>query len=108
MKEVFRKETVRVPSGKQFSVSGDGMVAYLTVDSSGNPVKASYNSCGGGGGGYCQTPEYSDFDECVRDVMYTILEHDTNEFRLMRDSLNSKYRAMAEGLRKSKASKYDF
>lgn len=104
MREIFREETVQVSAGKEFSAGG----ASLTVDGNGNPTKAFYDSPGPHGGGFESGPSSTNFQRCVELVMYTILEEDVNEFREMRDSLNLKYRELAESLRKAKTSKYDF
>ncbi len=107
MEKLFKEKTVKVAAGTKFrwKDSYSDWEAELTVDENGNPTYASYGSMNG----WCsRSPEDGGFDDAVRRVMETLLEKDVEEFKNMRDSLNNKYRNMAEDVRIGKASKYNF
>lgn len=107
MKKIFRKEVVRLAAGTKFSWKDpcSDWSAELIVDENGNPTDVSYGSARG----WCSSCSGEDnFDSTVCEVMRTFLEHNKEEFIQMRESLNPKYKQMAEDVRKAKASQYDF
>lgn len=107
MEKIFKEEVVRVSSGTKFSWKDpySDWSAELTVDENGKPIHASYGSMKG----WCsKSPDDIGFDGVVHEVMTDLFRNDLEEFRKMRDSLNSEYRQMAESIRKDAISKYDF
>lgn len=67
----------------------------LTVDANGNPTYAELNSFELLS---MQKPGSSAFDTAVKTVMKTLLKNDANEFKRMKNSLNSKYKEIAKGV----------
>ena len=59
--------------------------------------------------GWCtSTPDSDDFNSTIMYAMRGILENNKAEFINMRQHLNSKWKEMAESLRKSKMAGWDF
>lgn len=107
MEKFFQEKVVRVTAGTKFSWKDpySDWSADLTVDGDGNPTGASYGSMKG----WCsKTIGEMGFDSAVCEVMRAFLEHDKEEFRQMRETLSPKYKKMAENVRLSKASEFDF
>lgn len=107
MEKVFRKEVVRLNAGTKFSWKDpySDWSAELIVDENGNPIDASYVSMNRWRSNV--SGEYN-FDSTVLKVMKTFLEHDKEEFIQMRESLNPRYKQMAENVRRAAARRYDF
>ena len=107
MGKLFREGKVR----RFKSGSMPGFYVHLDVAEDGNPVFVSWGCYQGG----CDsTPKDIDFDKEVERVMGMLVD-DVDQFRQMRDSLNPKYKEMAERVRKrraeeliEKSKKYDF
>ncbi len=110
MEKLFKEETIQEYTGVEFpwQDSCSDSSAVLIVDEYGFPNYASYGSKDGS---WCSRGAAStDFDDVVRTVMEILLDYDVDEFKIMRDFLSSKsrYKQMAESIRKDRMSKYDF
>lgn len=84
-------------------------VEWLDVDLNGSIIQLEHDTSqfrGGGGCTYC--PDDDRFEDHVRYFMSSLLEQSPSDFKDMRSRLNSKWRDVAEAVRKSFIDKYNF
>lgn len=106
MKEIYKEVVQKVGTGWLFSCTlYDGYTYQVQVDKNGNVVMVDYGS---DRGGCTSRPDQDGFDNALRMAMKRILMNDQGEFVEMRNHLNSKFRDIAESVRKSQMSRFDF
>lgn len=93
-----------------FHADGRHHEEFIFVED-GKIVRAHYEeySICGGGGGYNPCRGESDFEECVRDCMCSMIKDDLNKFKNMLRTIKSdkKYFQMGKSILNSRKSEYD-
>ena len=82
---------------------------WLDVDRDGNVIKIEHDTSQFRGGGACTYyPSEDRFEDHVRYFMSSLLKQNKSDFKDMRSRLNSKWRRIAEAVRKEAIANYDF
>lgn len=107
MYKLYEEKNPKLCLGKAFELRDKqcgNVIETIHVNLSGEVIKLEHDSSASQGVGSCtNTPKDSNFMANVEFFMKSLLQQNIYEFQRMRNSLNTRWRAVAERIRKASA-----